>query len=431
MSIDTVRRAGRLLAILAVVLSGGTAVSLADGVIRDGVGARPSGRGATNVAFTDNGQILLDNPAAMARISGTQLDEVGADILFTDLRYQDAQNGYTEAVDNPFPAGQIALIRRDADRGIAYGLGMFAPAGFSSEYTLNGPAALPGPRHYKSIGALARILPGAAVQVTDRLSVGGTLGVAVSHLELEGPYFLQSPGPLQGTPTILDLQGTGAALAWSVGMQFALSDATTLGVTYQNQTKFDLDGSTRVEVPGLGRTRFDSELNVKWPRSLTTGVRHELCGCRTIGLDLVWFDWSSAFDATILRLRDPVSPVYQAVVGNLYKDRFPLDWRDSLSVRFGMEQDLREGQSVRVGYVYHRNPIPDRTLTTFIQATLEHAFTVGYGWKMDGYDVDVAYQFSFSPDRHVGSSALAGGDFSNSQVGTQVHWLFLSLRRSG
>ena len=37
----------------------------ADGLIRDGVGAIPIGRGGTNIAFADNGAVLLDNPAGM------------------------------------------------------------------------------------------------------------------------------------------------------------------------------------------------------------------------------------------------------------------------------------------------------------------------------------------------------------------------------
>ena len=106
----------------------------------------------------------------------------------------------TGASDNPFPMGQLAYWRKSEDERWAFGLGVFAPAGFSSVYDLQGPAPFAGPRHYKSIGALARILPAAAYQVTDRLSIGATCGVAVSHVELEGPYFLQSAGPLRGRP---------------------------------------------------------------------------------------------------------------------------------------------------------------------------------------------------------------------------------------
>ena len=42
----------------------------ADGVIRDGLGAFSSGRGGTNIAFADNGEVLYDNPAGIVNTNG-------------------------------------------------------------------------------------------------------------------------------------------------------------------------------------------------------------------------------------------------------------------------------------------------------------------------------------------------------------------------
>jgi long-chain fatty acid transport protein len=370
----------------------------------------------------------MDNAAGMLRAPCCGLVDAGFDVLFTDLGYSDPGND-TGASDNPFPMGQLAYWRKSEDECWAFGLGVFAPAGFSSVYDLQGPAPFAGPRHYKSIGALARILPAAAYQVTDRFSIGATCGVAVSHIELEGPYFLQSAGPLRGTPTMLDLQQSGAAFTWSFGMQYQLSDSTLIGLNYQDENRFDMDGNARVEVPGLGETYFDTRMDIVWPRTVGLGARHEFSPTSILGIDVIWFDWSHAFDNIDIRFQNPTSPVFGAVVGTRYDERFPLHWRDTISVRIGHEFFLENDRVIRLGYVHHRNPIPDATLTPFIQTTIEHGLSAGYGWLWNVYQINLAYQYNFGRTRHVGVSELAGGDFSSSRVQTDAHWVYCSLVR--
>ena len=65
---------------------------MAEGVLRDSVGARSAGRGGTDIAFSDNGVILLDNPAGMVNIDGQGMAEIGFDFLFTDLKFSDPDN---------------------------------------------------------------------------------------------------------------------------------------------------------------------------------------------------------------------------------------------------------------------------------------------------------------------------------------------------
>jgi len=404
--------------------------ALGDGVIRDGMGARSSGRGGTNIAFADNGQVLYDNPAGIVNTDGCGLFDLGADLLFTDLQFSDPpRNRLTSAWHNPFPIPEASYIRKSSDDQWAFGLGMFAPAGFTADYNLNGPPELPGRRHYKSLGAMGKLLPGIAYRVSDRLSIGGTLGMGLGHTELEGPYFLQSPGPFQGTPTMMNLYTTGVALTWSAGLQYQLSEATSIGVAYQSETRFRQEGSARADIPLLGESTFDARFDMLWPQSLGLGIRHELCPHRVVSADVIWFNWSRAFDHFDLVLSDPSNPVFAALIGPRLAERFPLDWQDSISVRVGYEERLSMDRVVRLGYAYHPDQIPDRTLTPYIQAILEHAFTVGYGWTSNQWEIDLAYQYSFGRERTVTVSDLVGGDFDFSNHRAQAHWAFLSLLR--
>lgn len=398
----------------------------AGGVIRDSIGARASGRGGANLAFNDTGAMLLDNPAAMARMDRDQLLELGCDVLITDLQYADADNASVGASDNPFPAGQFSFIRRDPDGIWAYGLGVYSVAGFCATYDMVAPNSFNNDTHrYKSLGMLVKVLPGLSCRLTDRWTIGGTLGVAASHMEMEGPYFLQGPNQLQSLPVMLDLQATGAAPTWSLGMQFELSEKTTLGIAYQSETKLHLAGHSVIDAGALGSTRYKTKLDVVWPQSLGVGLKHSFCRHHTVAADLLWYQWSRAFDKFRLQFEDSEVGGFP----DLYEE-FPLDWSDTVALRFGHEYRPVAGRVFRWGYIHSPNPIPNGTLTPYMQATLEHAFSLGYGWTTaTDLEIDLAYQFAFSSDRQVQQSDLLGGDFSNSRHRSQAHWTFLSVMK--
>lgn len=406
---------------LSLLLAGN---ALADGLFLDGLSPRSIARGGTNIAHSDNGAILFDNPAGAVNVEGAGLFEVGADLMLTGFGYSDPANAMQHDLEVS-PLLQMGYIRKSADQRWAVGLGFFVPAGFQENYDLQGPFPLLGEQHYKSFGALVKILPAVAYRVTDRLSVGATLGVGVSHTEIEGPYFLQGPSMLRGLPTLMDVQGTGAAPIFSVGMQYALTDQTTIGLTYQSESRFHLDGNTFVAVPLMGEARYESQLDVTWPRSLGMGVRHAVCPHRIVSADVIWYDWSSAFDDFGLHLSEPTNPAFPSLV-----EQFPLRWRDTVSVRLGYERIFSSGRTVRCGYVYHRSPVNDATLTPYVQATLEHAFGVGYGWRCLGMEWDLTYMFSFGPAHDVGTSSLVGGDFDGSHHTAQSHCIAIgALKR--
>ena len=301
---------------------------------------------------------------------------------------------------------------------------MYAPAGFSQMHTLEAQPPFGGQQTYKSFAALTKILPGVAWQVTDRLSLGSTLGVAISHVELEGPYTLQNAGLLSGLPTLVDLQATGATPVFSFGLQYELTESTTFGVTYQSESRFELEGNTLATVPVLGSSRYDTHVHMTWPETLGFGLRHELCPHRILSADLVWFNWSQAFDTIGVGLTDADRLLFPDI-----HDELPLSWRDTLSVKLGYEQVLSNGHTVRCGYIYHRNPVPDATLTPYIQAILEHAFSVGYGVQWRQWEIDASYMFLFSPDVFVEDSELLGGDFDQSSHTFRCHALGISAIR--
>lgn len=399
----------------------------AQGVVRDSIGAVSSGRGGTNIAHDDNLSLILDNPAGIVDIAGLERTDIGLDILATDLDYRDPHNNANGDVV-PFPLPTFGYVKKSADGRLAYGFGVFASAGFGAHYDLY--HGLYGKREYSSLGALVRLLPAVAYRVTDRFRVGATFGLGISHAQLEMPFNFQT-GLFKGFPAMLDLKATGLAPIWSAGMQYDVTDQTTVGLTFTAESRFRMKGDADADVSGFGLpvlgAKYDTEVDLVWPRSVGFGVSHRINRRHRVSGEVVWTDWSHAFDKVDLKLTNGTNPLFNTILGKKVRDTLPVDWNDALAFRFGYEYLLTDRDILRAGYIYHNSPIPNETAIPLLSGTLEHAVSIGYGHQWETWRMDVGYQYSWGPTYRVGRSRIVGGDFDNSSIDAQAHWLFLSV----
>src|SRR6478609_9123805 len=109
------------------------ATSLADGLVRDGVGPISTGRGGTNQGYADNAAIILDNPSAMVNVAGNGLAEAGVDVVTPVVDYTNPFNDVNSKV-RPLPMPVLGYVRKSEDGCWAWGVGAFVPAGFGASY---------------------------------------------------------------------------------------------------------------------------------------------------------------------------------------------------------------------------------------------------------------------------------------------------------
>ncbi len=400
---------------------------LADGVTLDGVSAVSIGRGGTNLGFADNGSMIHDNPGAMGQMDSDVILQLGVTTMFSQFDYGDADNVQQRSQNQMYPLPEVALIKR-LDSQWSVGFGLYTPTGFGSVYNLEGNAPFfTGPQRYESFGSLSKVLFGASYTPVghEYISFGGTIGPGISFVNLEGPYTLQGP-TAAGVPGMLDLGVDGAGFTWSAGVSCQLTPDTSVGFSYLADVKVQANGTVGLNSPVLGDTLYEVDTEVKWPRTIGGGLRHQV-NCRTVvAVDLIWTNWSDAFDHLDLYLSDPSNT---ATYPPNALERFPLNWRDTFSTRIGIERIVAPGHTARAGYVHHKSPIPNGTITPWIPAALEHAFSLGYGVEWRGWDVNAAYMYSFGPTVNVTTSDFIGGDFDNSVHRNRSHCMAFSLTR--
>jgi long-subunit fatty acid transport protein len=400
----------------------------ADGLVRDGVGAIAAGRGGTNMGFADNGAIILENPGALVNVADNGLLDLGVDTIISQVHYTDLKPNDAQSAIRPMPAPEIAYIRRSRNRRWAWGIGLFSPAGFGASYQFQNSFA--GPQQYKSFDAVTKLLPTLSYRVTDRLSIGGSVGIAASYIDIQGPLFLPD-GALRGAPSIINLQGFGVAPVGSFGMQYKLTEKTMLGMSFTSMTKFHMDGVMNANVYGVTPapvySRFSATTDINWPRSLAFGLAHKINRKHVVGVDVIWFDWKHAFNNIGINLTEASNPLVPLLAGPAIAQKLPFNWHDTVSLRLGYQWMPNSKNTFRVGYIYHNSPAPSATLTPYTDGVLLHLFSAGYSRKIGKVYLNTAYQFTFGPTRHVGTSAFVGGDFSNSTLHAQAHVAALSV----
>ncbi|HET6884250.1 MAG TPA: outer membrane protein transport protein [Pirellulales bacterium] len=400
----------------------------ADGLIRDGLGAISGGRGGTNIGFADNGSILYDNPGAMVNVANNGLLDLGVDTVISQVHYTDNKPNNVNSAVRPIPVPNIAFIQRSPGRRWAWGIGAFSPAGFGASYQFQNSFA--GPQKYASLDGLGKCLFALSYRVTDRLSIGGNMGFAMNYLDLQGPLYLQN-GVLAGAPTIVNLQNTGVAPTGGFGIQYLLTERTTVGLNYISESKFHMGGNMDAQAFGVAPfpiySKFEATTDLVWPRSVGVGLAQRFNRRNIFAADVIWYDWSNAFNQVTVNLTQPSNPLVGAVAGQSNVQHLPLNWRDTVSLRLGYQWTPDDINIFRFGYVYHASPAATATLTPYTDGLLTNTFSTGYSRRVGRVYLNAAYQYMFGPTRSVGTSALLGGDFSNSTLHTQAHIAMLSV----
>ncbi len=357
-------------------------------------------------------------------VAGNGLAEVGADTVITQVQYGNPINGVVSHV-RPLPMPVLGYIKKSENGCWAFGIGAFVPAGFGAAY---GQMISPvmGPTEYRSIGGMGKILPALSYKATDRLSVGISVGLAFSDIQIFGPYVIQD-APLTGVPAVLNMSGFGVAPTGSIGLQYQVNDRTTIGASYTEEVNMTLRGGANASLFGVIPSHFDSKIHMKWPRSVAFGIKHDLCDHRRVSADVIWYDWSGSFDQIGIQFSNPTNPVVSQLVPLPVSDTLPLNWMNSVSMRLGYEWMPNNLDTWRCGYVYHGSPVPDSTLNPYLDGILVHAFSLGYSRKFERVIFNSGYQYCFGPTRNVGTSDIIGGDFNNTDMRAQAHFAMFSL----
>jgi long-chain fatty acid transport protein len=419
--------------------------TMANGIYRNGAGARSMSLGGADVAWAQGPlSALALNPAGLSSLARPTLELSGtaaaADGEFTNAVNHD---GHLQS-----PYGFIPEFAWSAPLGsspVTLGLALIPEALLSADWLyldtsggLGGAASYGLQQHHAEI-ALLRSALGVSVALGPKLSVGASFGLLYNRNTLQAPYIFQNQPILKGFKTMLDLGTDGFGYNGQFGVLFRPHEALQLGLAYTLQatlhTQGDASGNASAQLQSLGEMftgvrpdfHYDAEVINAFPQVITGGLSWRVHPKLRLAGQVDWIGWAHAFDRLQINLTHGNNADLNALVGSSsVEDAVPLNWHDRFVYRAGAEFSVSENVRLRGGYAYGKSPVPEETLTPLTAAILEHTLSAGIGYRWGRCDFDLAYQYELPKERSVGVSGLRSGEYSNSRVEVGIHWVGFS-----
>jgi long-chain fatty acid transport protein len=394
------------LPIVAVLLTANSAFAQFGAVLS---GAGPVDRsmaGASVAAPLSPAGAIYWNPATLSGLDRSEL-EAGAEVLNLTSRLEsrvpagtfgpgvppDYLAGSTRSDAGPYALPTIALAYVPENSQCTYGLGVFSMAGFGVNYagsalanpvlTAPPPAGLGFGSVYSQYQVL-QITPSMSYRVSDKLSIGGGLSLDMANLQLD-PGVFAPPDNANGDPFATYPSGAHGRTAWGGGF--------TLGV-YYHEDVWALGASLRS--PQWFETfKFNSANELGQPRELSTKLNQPMMvsvGGAYTGIER----WMFAAD---VRYLDYANTDGFGDKGFAADDSLRgLGWRSIFAVALGAQYQATDRCSLRAGYSWNQNPVPDNQ--TFVNVaspviTKQMVFA-GASWSVtDDLTFSFAYMHGF------------------------------------
>jgi long-chain fatty acid transport protein len=420
-------------------LAGSVCAGHANGLLRDGAGARAMSLGGASVAFPNAPlEAMHANPAGLGLMTNLTL-QFGLAGGVAQGEYAKTGRSASELKGRVGVLPELAVAYPLESSPVTLGLSFIPTALGSTEWLLLDPTGgLDGnttygrERHHAEFIALRTAL-GASVALGERLSLGLDFGAEYNRNSLVSPYIFQSHPALRGFKTLLDLETDGWGYNGTFGLVWEAHETLHAGLSYRTPTRFtttgDANGNARPQLENIGAGAFqpdfhyDAEVRTRLPQVAAAGLSWQAHSRLRLLTQVEWVNWGDSFDDLEIRLRHGSNTDINGFLGtDEIDDSVPLNWKDQFVYRAGLEFAATDAIRLRGGYAYGASPVPAGTLTPMSAAILEHTATVGADWQLGRWNIAAAYQFSFPATTRIGQSELAGGEFSNSRTQVEAHW---------
>ncbi len=208
-----------------------------------------------------------------------------------------------------------------------------------------------------------------------------------ADLELRRRFPLPAPLPDGEQKLTGDAWGYG----YNIGVLFDATERLSIGLSYRSEIDLTFDDATaRFHVPDplahiFPKTGANGDLTL--PASVTGGIAYSPIQDLTLEFDLTWTGWSS-YDEVEIEFDTPVGSPPTSI------SRQSKDWRNVFAYRFGAKYRIDEKNTLRIGFIYDENPVPQRTLDPQLPDADRLIYTAGYDLRAsDRLTLGLAYNY--------------------------------------
>ncbi|MCB5187863.1 outer membrane protein transport protein [Methylobacillus caricis] len=382
-----------------------------------GFGAESLLMGGADVAVARDSSAINTNPAGLAQIHGKVFNGFGSLLRTLNLSHADQFGTDDHATNRYTLLGGGGYVQSLDALPCTAGIGSFVQGGAGGvfrNFNKNGG----GRDDFAAKFGIAKISLGIGCQVTERLALGGTIGL--TYASIKQSLYRSSPFGTEFE------DADGVRPHFKIGMQYKLTPTITLGAAYTEKTKLPMTGGTLRFNQGSEIIEYgDAKLEgLATPREFAVGAAWKPDDQWLLSLKLNWINWDDALNTSTLTARKPnsASAFFPELVAN---NR--LDWHNQVVIAMGLAYELNDKTTLYAGYNYGKNPIPRATTTPFIAGILEHHYTAGAAYKVSP-EWTFTSGFEYSPVVKVNYNNPEL-PFGNAQLRNEALFLHFMLSR--
>jgi long-chain fatty acid transport protein len=347
-------------------------------------------------ATADNPSAIHYNPAGISQLEGHQI-RLGAYALQFEPTFRppaDAANAGTtyEIEKQEALAPQFYYSYGIPESPVTLGLGVYAPHGASVTWPQD-----TGFRAVATDGELTYLRVNPVISLEIRPGLSFAIGAMVDDATISlGQGLLPTVSPFRNS---FRFEGDAGTTGYNMGLLWKATDKLSFGVTYRSKMSLDFSGQTNLEQEPLIRpTEIPAKMELEFPYTVVFGVSYRPTERWNIEANADFSNWST-IDSTLIRQSEtPPFPVQEDIP-------VTLEWKDSWILKLGVTRYFDEGWYASAGYLFNENSVPSGYYTPVVADLDRHFFTLGLGRKWSRFNVDLAYQLGFAPDRIVTGSA--------------------------
>ncbi|MFH0734709.1 MAG: outer membrane protein transport protein [bacterium] len=162
---------------------------------------------------------------------------------------------------------------------------------------------------------------------------------------------------------------------------------------------------------------YDLEVELSFPQAIGFGVSYKPTENLKLSGDFEWNNWEKAFDKMKITLNNGNNANINKMLGNngSFNLDFPLNWKNTVVVKLGGELDVNKDLTLRLGYVYGSNPVPETTVFPVFPAIVEQHLTFGGSYKISNpLTVHAAFETALNNSVTASSNSLIANEYNNS-----------------
>src|SRR5262249_22044783 len=137
--------------------------------------------------------------------------------------------------------------------------------------------------------------------------------------------------------------------------------------------------------------RSPATAEIQFPQSIAFGYAFRPMPQWKIEADIEWTDWDAL---NTVRLHSS-NPAFATDPGS----QLPFKWESSFFYELGTQYTINEMWTVRAGYIFSENTIPNSTFAPAQPDSNRHVISTGVGFLYKNFGVDLTYQYSLSTGR--------------------------------